>query len=126
MTGAINDIGNNPIPKGYRIWKDRLEVAGLSHRKRDAAWLASRPKAWIEIEREPRNKFDSNAIRVYGCAKGLLGIKRKFIGYVPAEVSAEISEKDAWSEIEPRLTRTFTGDNGYLEIKFPVLIRKAV
>ncbi len=124
MTGAINHIGNNPIPTGYRVWKDRLEVAGVSHRKRDAVWLASRPKAWIEFEREPRNKFDPNAIRVYGCAKGLFGAKRKFIGYVLAEVSAEIAEHDAWSEIQPRLTRTFTGDNGYVEIKFQVLIRK--
>ena len=84
------------IPEGFQIFEERLEVAGVSFRKEDAAAFATAKDGWLEFERELGNKHDSNAIRVIGCNNGLFGTKRRFIGYVPREVSRPVVEGGYW------------------------------
>ncbi len=59
-----------PIPKGYQIYEDYLEVQGVSYRKKDAMKFAkaavSKP-VWLTFELEPDNPEDRNAIKIIGC-----------------------------------------------------------
>ena len=66
-------------------------------------------------------KHDPNAIKVIGCNKGFFGIKRRFIGYVPKDVSRLIVEGRYLNQICPRMLRTYVGDLGFVEIQFQIL-----
>lgn len=114
-------LGEEEIPDGFQIFEERLEVAGVSFRKEDAAAFATVRDGWLEIERDAGNKHDSNAIKVIGCNKGFFGTKRRFIGYVPKEVSRAIVEGGYLSQIRPRLLKTYAGDRGFVEILFQIL-----
>jgi hypothetical protein len=86
------------IPKGYQIYEDRLTPAGISFRKDDAAAFARSADGWLELELEPEpsNKHDKNAIKV------ILGR-----GFLPL--------------VRPRLINTYIGRDGYIEILFQIL-----
>ena len=110
------------IPKGYQILADRLEPAGLKFNKDAAASFASSNNLWLKLEPEPNNKHDKNAIRVIsGCSKGWFGTNRRFIGYVPKEISKKIIEGGIWEQIKPRLTDAYVGNSGYVSIMFQIL-----
>ncbi len=83
MSTRSYHLGEQEIPDGFQIFEERLEVAGVSFRKEDAAAFASATDGWLELERDLGNKHDRNAIKVIGCNKGFFGTKRRFIGYVP-------------------------------------------
>lgn len=120
MTSANYHLG--AIPDGFQIFEERLEVAGISHRKADAVAFVRRGKdIWLELSPEPNNPYDRNAIRVIGCAKGFFGTKRYFIGYVPAKVASAIVHHDYVRKIQPRLLKTWIGDTGYVEVLFQIL-----
>ncbi|RLB24349.1 MAG: hypothetical protein DRG73_04015 [Deltaproteobacteria bacterium] len=114
-------LQEQPIPEGFHIYEDRLEVAGVSFRKNDAAAFAKSKHLWLELEREQENKHDKNAIRVIGCSKGLFGTKRRFIGYVPKDVAKKIVEGGFWGKVRPRLLKTYVGAGGFVEILFQLL-----
>jgi hypothetical protein len=109
------------IPDGFQIFEERLEVAGVKFRKEDATAFAEANNIWLELERDEGNKHDKNAIRVIGCSKGLLGTKRRFIGYVPKEVARAIVERGFWGHIKSRLLKPYVGDGGFVEILFQLL-----
>ncbi len=119
-------LDEQDIPEGFQIFEDRLEVAGVSFRKEDAAAFAGAKNVWLEFEREPGNKYDENAIKVIGCSKGFFGTKHRFIGYVPKEVSRVIVEGGYWGQIRPRLLKTYLGNQGYVEILFQILCQKGI
>ncbi|MFZ2168318.1 MAG: HIRAN domain-containing protein [Methylococcaceae bacterium] len=114
-------LGDKEIPEDLQIFEERLEVAGVNFRKEDASAFATAKNGWLELERELGNKHDPNAIKVIGCNKGFFGIKRRFIGYVPKEVSRLIVEGRYLNQIRPRLLRTYKGDLGFVEILFQIL-----
>jgi hypothetical protein len=119
-------LNEQDIPEGFQIFEDRLEVAGGSFRKEDAVAFAGAQDVWLELEREPGNKYDENAIKVIGCNKGFFGTKRRFIGYVPKEVSRLIVKGGDWGQIRPRLLKTYLGNQGYVEILFQILGSKGI
>lgn len=119
-------LNDQDISERFQIFEDRLEVAGVSFRKEDAAAFAGAKNVWLELEREPGNKYDENAIKVIGCSKGFFGTKRRFIGYVPKEVSRVIVEGGYWGRIRPRLLKTYLGNQGYVEILFQILGPKGI
>ena len=121
MTNAKYHLNEQEIPSGFQIFEDRLEIAGVSFRKKDAAAFAKSKQPWLELEREQENKYDENAIRVLGCNKGFLGTKRRFIGYVPKEIAKMIVDGGFWGKIHPRLLKTYVGDSGFVEILFQIL-----
>lgn len=114
-------LGEQEIPEGFQIFEERLEVAGVSFRKEDAAAFAASKHGWLELEREPRNIHDPNAIKIIGCSKSFLGTKRRFIGYMPRDVSRAIVDGGHLSYIRPRLLKTYVGDRGFVEILFQIL-----
>ena len=111
----------NVIPNGYQIFEDRLEVAGISHRLANALPFARSKKKWIEFQQEPDNKHDKNAIKVIGCTKSLFGTKKRFLGYIPKEVSKKVVENGYFQKVIPRLADTFIGDGGYIGVYFQIL-----
>ena len=114
-------LKEQPIPKGFVIFEDRLDVTGIVYRKKDAAAFVNSNNIWLELEREENNKYDSNAIKIIGCSKGFLGTKRRFIGYVPKEVAATIVEKGFWGRVMARLLKTYLSENGFVAVMFQVL-----
>lgn len=105
-----------PIPKGKQIFS-RCDVSGISFRKDDAIRFAKGTNLELELEREPFNTHDENAIKVIGKASG----KRYFIGYIPKELSEQIAETGLFESIAPRLDRIYQGSDGYLEIKIQII-----
>lgn len=106
----------DPIPKGHQIFS-RCEVSGTSFRKNDAVQFAKGSNQELELEREPTNPHDKNAIKVIGKSSG----KKYHIGYVPKEVSEQIAVTGIFESIKPRLDRIYQGIDGYLEIKFQII-----
>lgn len=114
-------MAQDAIPEGYQIYEDRLTPAGISFRKDQATAFARRADGWLELEPEPGNKHDKNAIKVIGCAKGWFRIKRRFVGYVPKEVSRRIVSRGFLSSVRPRLIHTYIGRDGFVDILFQIL-----
>jgi len=121
MTTRKYHLQDQKIPDGFQIFEDRLEVAGVSFRKSDAASFAKSGTGWLELERDYDNKHDKNAIKVIGCNKEFFGTKRRFIGYVPKDVAKRIVTNAFWGKIQPRLLKTYVGDGGFVEILFQIL-----
>ena len=113
-------LDEQPIPEGYRIYEERLDVRGVQHRRADAISFARARGQWLEFEREPRNTNDLNAIKVLGCWRGFFFTKRKHIGYVSRETAARVVET-AVSDVRPRLLKTYVGHDGYVEIEFQII-----
>lgn len=114
-------LQDQEIPEGFQIFEDRLEVAGVSFRKADATSFAKSGTKWLELERDIGNKHDKNAIKVVGCSKGFFGTKRRFIGYVPKDVSKLVVANGFWGQVQPRLLKTYVGSGGFVEILFQLL-----
>ena len=121
MATAKFHLQDQEIPDGLQIFEDRLEVARIAHRKKEAANFAKAKKIWLELESEQENKYDKNAIKIIGCSKGFFGIKRRFIGYVPKDIAKSIVENGLWNQVKPRLLKTYIGESGYVEILFQIL-----
>lgn len=109
------------IPAGYQIFDDRLEVAGINYWKANAHSFSASKNKWLEFEREPENKHDQNAIKIIGCIKGLFGVKRLTLGYIPKEISKKIIERGYFQKVLPRLIRSFNDDEDSLYIYFQIL-----
>lgn len=115
-------LGEQPIPEGFEIFEERLDIAGIRFRKDDARAFAQSGAGWLEFERDAANKHDSNAIRIIGCTKGLIfGTSRRFLGYVPSKVAKAIVHGGYWGQVQPRLLKTWVGDTGFVEILFQLL-----
>lgn len=121
MSAGQNHLERYPIPEGFQIYERMLTVAGITFRRKDAAAFAKGKRPWLEIEREPGNTYDPNAIKVIGCSKGFFGDKRRFIGYIPKEVSKLIVEGDYLDKVLPRLDRAYVGYDDFVEIRFQII-----
>lgn len=121
MSKGKYHLQEQDIPEGFQIFEERLEVTGVSFRKADAAAFAASENGWLELEREPDNRYDKSAIKVIGCNKEFLGTKRRFIGYIPKNISKNIDEHGFWGRVQPRLLKTYIGDSGFVEILFQII-----
>lgn len=111
------------IPDGFRTYA-HLTVAGIQHRKEAAFKFANGSMQSLELEQEPTNKNDKNdknAIKVIGIFKGLLFLKREFMGYVPKDCAKQIIESRILAYIKPCLTRIYAKDREFIEIQFNII-----
>ena len=104
---------NDPIPDGMHVYEGDVEVAGISHRKAQVIAFAKRQQHSLELEREPNNRHDPNAIKVFGRAKGWFFWGRFFLGYLPKETAARIARDGLWGQVSPRLRNIWWG--GYVQ-----------
>lgn len=106
-----------PLPKGFQIYSDGDRPAGMQHYKANAATFVQSEAQRIELEPEPSNTHDKNAIKVIGvCAAGVF-----HIGYLPADLAAQLYRAGLVSLVRGRLDRVYQGTDGYLEIKYQVI-----
>lgn len=108
------------IPNGFQIYDERLEVAGIQHRRDAAAEFVKQTNQWLEFESEPLNSYDPNAIKILGCYQQNNENIKLHVGYVPASIAKQITNFSA-DECKARLLKTYIGESGYVEILFQVL-----
>lgn len=121
MPKATYHLDKQPIPKGCRIFFDRLAVAGLFARKPAAIKFCSSGDPRIQLKPDPRNLHDPHAIQVVGSWNGWFGRKHALLGFVPAEEAALIAEHDLVNQIQPRLLKTYLGTDDYVEVLFQII-----
>ena len=114
-------LQSQPIPDGFQIYEDWVDVAGIHVRKSAAIAFAMSRAGWIELERDYVNQHDKNAIQVLGCNKGWFGTKRRLIGYLPRDVARRVVENGFWGLIRPRLLKTCVGDTDFVEVVLQIL-----
>jgi hypothetical protein len=92
-----------PPPDGYGYFDKYSPVAGCNHYREDAAAFVASGSRQIELDREPDNPHDGNAIRVLGCTKGILFTKRRHIGCIRAETAEIIAKYSLFPHLRTRL-----------------------
>ncbi|MCP8896372.1 HIRAN domain-containing protein [Shinella daejeonensis] len=110
-----------PIPDGFRIYRDRVPVMGVTMRKADAAAFCKGSGKQVAFEREPNNRHDPNAIRIMGSWKGWFSRKEKMLGYVPAEDAVKLVRLGLADSVRPRLMKTYLGTDGFVEIEIQII-----
>ena len=108
-------------PTEFEIW---TEIAGL-HIGQRKAWAARycKPNTLLEMEPEPENPADKNAIAIGVTTHGLWGSKTYHIGYLPRADAATVSEHLArgW-DVEGWVYAQKWSDEGWLYVKINVLL----
>jgi len=121
---------DDPRPNNFQQVGNAFNIVGTSFRLRKAQAFASaafkaHKKGWhatIELEREPTNKKDKFAIKVYGvCEVSFLGIGRKskrwHIGYLPKSWAWRYAtELPPAYPIGARLWRIYRGAEGDIAV----------
>lgn len=112
-----------------------IPVVGIQHRKNDANSFVSavrkaertRLRYGVQVEHQPGNKHDPNALAVYGYAdfKGWFrsGTSRWHVGFLDRD-SAEELARDLIAHsvpLELELYHIWIGDTGFVDIKVIVL-----
>jgi HIRAN domain-containing protein len=102
-------------PGQWSVFEDYCHVAGLNlpDRRSDVSRFFAGSYRWLELEREPGNPYDANAIRILGTFRDAAGAQHSVqLGYVPREVAALLSGKDVGT-LWPRIRFiTFPGAGG--------------
>ena len=92
----------------------------MQFRKGDAIDFAQGSNHSIELEADPANEHDSNAIKVIGVSSG----RRYHIGFLPAGDAKTIVSRGYLDKVLPRLKKIYLSDSGWLEIEYDVVIPK--
>ena len=117
--GTSEEVESNwslpQIPKGYQIFHRGAAVSGL-HYRREAAlhFIRSGERHHLEMEPEPANPHDKNAIKVIGVTAG----ERYHLGYVPADIVQLLASLKMTDLVQIRLLRAYAGSNDYVEVMF--------
>jgi len=107
----------DPIPAGYQIYIKNAEVVGIKYRKDDFLKFAHSDDQALELEPEPNNPKDQNAIRVIGTTK----TGRYFIGYVPKEDARQIANSGLAATVKARLVRIYIGKSGFVDMRWQIV-----
>lgn len=110
-----------PIPDGYRIYSDDVDVAGLQHHKGAAILFAGSKHPWVELLPEPTNKYDKNAIVVLGCWRGWWWTSRRPIGFIPRGLAQTVAESGLFPVIQPRLKMTYLSAYYFVEVQIQLV-----
>lgn len=112
---AINDI-----PSGYEVYEDdTFFVHGVKHRFNDCLKWAKGDNCQIYFKRENNNKYDSNAIAVYG--KSSTGERK--LGYIAAEIADDLVYNELDDKIKARLIGVEIKETPFIE--YEILVKKA-
>jgi hypothetical protein len=107
----IYESYNQAIPSGFVVFDSDMMVAGINHRVKEALTFVKAKNLWLEFERDYTNPSDSNAIKIIGCSKALLGgIERHFIGFVPRGIAKYISQSKFYDKVQPILSNILAND----------------
>ncbi|WP_396189724.1 HIRAN domain-containing protein [Flavobacterium sp.] len=108
---------SDPIPAGYQIYNKSAQLVGIKYRKDDFLKFAHSDEQALEIELEPGNPKDPNAIKVIGTTK----TGRYFIGYLPKEDARQIVNSGLAASVKARLMQIYIGKNGYVDMRWQII-----
>jgi hypothetical protein len=97
-TETVVAAGVDP-PAGFRLLFRTVRVAGISYRARDAARFVNGTERKLELQKEPGNPKDRNAIMVFGIWHERGVPRRAHLGYVPHDKAEEIASRYALNAI---------------------------
>jgi hypothetical protein len=108
------------VTKENCIFLEKWVRINVFHHMNDASKyiICDKDSMSVQLELEPNNSYDKNAIKVIGLVKKLFGTKRYFIGYVPAEISAYIYKKDFQNKLNTSLIK-ISYNEGFAELVSP-------
>ena len=89
--------------ENHQIYFSQFEVAGVFYRRTSLREWSKLKNVYLQLQPEPTNTHDSNAIMVLGCGDGVLSRQSFHIGYLPKEMAAHIARKNALRQLSPRL-----------------------
>lgn len=119
-------------PGQWRQVQPWFDVAGLQHRNDDATAFVESADAChgtgepygLEVEREPRNRHDENALAIYGWWTAAGEKKRVQIGYAPRDIARDHRDplKPIAIEIESLyLAERYDGEGMYVGVRAFIL-----
>ena len=111
MGGYLKRSFDVPIPEGHQVYAS-FEPAGLPRRKRVATSFAKGRDQRIDLQPEPSNPHDSNAIQVVGHWRGWIRSRRATLGYVPRHVAKVVADLGCLEALKPRLRKVYVGRTG--------------
>jgi hypothetical protein len=98
-------------PSDFVIYETETTVAGVDHRLDAALRFARGKNQRLDLEREPTNEHDPNAIKVFGISKAWFTSRREFVGYIYRSEAKSIVENGFWGRIMPRLRHIWVSDD---------------
>ena len=123
-TEKIENI-NSPFikqpPLGYEIYEDSsFFIHGVSYRKNDCIIWAKEENLTLSYKREPNNKYDSNAIIIFGnSSKG-----KKKLGYIASEIADELVYENLIDNMKINLIDVKIED-GFPFIEYEIWVKSA-
>lgn len=109
------------IPPGLAVYEERLEIVGIQHYREFAIKFVGGSQCRLELEPDPENLADRNAINVIGVWKAGFSTKRAQIGHVPALAAGVVAACALAPAVTARLSETYLADNGFVVIAFQLL-----
>jgi hypothetical protein len=116
--GVVSKRFSRNIPTGYQIYMSNVSLAGFNFYKSDAVNFIKGKDHSIELERDPTNKYDANAIKVIGVSSG----RKYHIGFIPADIAKMLVTRGFDKNILARLTNLYLTNTDYLNIEYDLLI----
>lgn len=95
-----NTFNIDDTPDGYEVYENESYfVHGVTHRFKACLKWAEGNNHQISFKREPNNKYDSNAIAIFG--KSSTG--RRKLGYIASEIADDLVYRELDDKIKARL-----------------------
>jgi len=109
-------------PEGLQIYESYIEPAGAYWKNPDVLkFICGGANLSLELQREPRNKYDPNAIKVIGIVRGWMFKKRYHVRYLSRESARKLVLGKFWPRVAANLRRVTLNDEGYMHINFGLL-----
>lgn len=113
-----------PIPKGMRIFVKQFEVMMAKEYINQIEKIANSKTPEIVLESEPKNKYDTNAIKVLAKKKVLFWEITLMLGYLPRDLAKFITEYNLIKNLIPRAKSIWFGDEGGFSFTIDLLGNK--
>jgi len=105
------------VPAGYEIYEDdTFFVHGVKHRFNACVKWAQGENHKIFFKREPKNKYDSNAIAIFGTSS----TGKRQLGYIASEIADDLVYKELDDKIIARLISVEIKETPFIEYEILV------
>ncbi len=96
------DLGG---PDGLQIYESYIEPAGAYWENYPDVFkfIGGGKNLSLELQREPKNRHDPNAIRIIGVVRGWAFDSRYHIGYVPGDMARKLVLGNFWPNVAANL-----------------------
>lgn len=123
----VSESFDEPIPTGCQIYESRLFVQGfhIEPYRTNGARFARGRKQRLELQGEPSNPKDPNAIVITGIFKGFLLSSKAQLGYVPREVAEGLVQAGLLQMVSARLKYVSLSPKGRIVVEFDIVGPKA-